>query len=119
MSARRAAASIGRGDVRRAVYTRDGHRCLLAVPGSGQPGVPRCIGPLTPHHLRKSAQGGPYSEANLVTLCAGHNDWLETATGAGYGQAVGLVIRRGSDTDWAWTTMRAAGLVRYWWDGTS
>lgn len=114
VSARRASESIARGEVRRAVFARDNLRCLLA----GQPSTPACFGILTPHHLRKSGQGGPYELANLVTLCAFHNDWLETATGAGYGQSTGLVIRRGYDVDWAWSTMRAAGLVAYWWDGT-
>lgn len=55
--------------VRVAVYERDGHRCQLADFA--------CWGPLTPHHLRKGSAVGAYTEANLTTLCAWHNNDVE------------------------------------------
>lgn len=80
-----------REDVRRAIVRRD-RGCLLAgVPGAGD-----CFGGLTPHHRRKASDQGAYNEANLVCLCAGHNDRLESdADLAKIGRARGLVVRRG------------------------
>lgn len=113
ISDKRAAERRARDAVRLEVFRRD-QRCLLA----GYPANPRCLAPmLTPHHLRKAGQGGAYTLENLVALCAGHNDWLETREGAQIGEALGLVIRRGRTHDEAWTLMQAAGLVNYWWDG--
>lgn len=105
ISKKRAAGTEDRRAIRERVYARDGWRCrLLASVGAtyfsvnedGLRGpyekVPPCFGPLTPHHLLKASAGGPYTLDNLVTLCAGHNTWVEdhpaTAT------ALGLVIRR-------------------------
>ena len=62
-----------RREVREAVFTRDRWTCRLAT--TRQAGS--CFGPLTPHHLRKASAGGGYTEENLVTLCAGHNTWVE------------------------------------------
>lgn len=78
-------------DVRRAIVARD-RGCLLAlVPGAGD-----CFGGLTPHHRRKASDQGAYNEANLVCLCAGHNDRLESdADLAAIGRELGLVVRRG------------------------
>lgn len=56
--------------VRAAVFERDGG-CVADT--WRQP----CIGPLTPHHLRKAGQGGAYTEDNLVTLCSMHNGMVE------------------------------------------
>lgn len=56
--------------VRAAVFARYGWRCVLG-------GFTPCFGPLTPHHRRKSGQGGAYTEANLVALCAHHNEQIE------------------------------------------
>lgn len=76
--------------VRQAVFERDAYRCQLrGIAGAGD-----CYGPLTPHHRRKASQGGPYTEANLVTLCRHHNDQLEArADVAAIGEALGLVLR--------------------------
>lgn len=74
--------------VRAAVFERDGG-CLLAHHSP-------CFGVLTPHHRRKAGQGGAYTEANLVALCAAHNDQLEAdADLAAYARSIGLVLRRG------------------------
>lgn len=116
-SPRRRAEAADREAVRLEVFRRDG-RCLLV--GRDHPGIPRCVAPMsTVHHLRKAGQGGPYTAENLVMLCAGHNDWLETTQGARFGEDVGLVIRRGRTHDEAWRLLRAAGLVAYWWDGVA
>jgi hypothetical protein len=71
------------------------------------------MGPLTPHHIRKASQGGPWSLANIITLCARHNDWLEEADGARFGRRVGLVARREDDLPTCWTRLTSAGLVDY------
>lgn len=57
-----------------AVLERDGHTCRLA---GAPPPWGTCIGPPTPHHLRKASQGGQYVRENLVVLCAGHNGEVE------------------------------------------
>jgi hypothetical protein len=73
--------------VRAAVFERYGYRCQLAYLGG-------CFGRLTPHHRQKEGQGGPYTEANLVALCAHHNDELEAdADLAELGRDLGLVVR--------------------------
>jgi 5-methylcytosine-specific restriction endonuclease McrA len=86
-----------RADVRAEVYARDRWLCQVArlLPTAGP-----CFGVLTPHHRRKSGQGGHYSVANLVAACAGHNDALESdADLAAHARAAGLVVRRG-DAEW-------------------
>jgi hypothetical protein len=98
--------------VRAFVFHRDQLRCRLAD-WAGAHGVSACCGQLTVHHIRKAAQGGPYVPLNLVTLCAWHNDWLETARGAPWGKERGLVARRGDDLIVCWAKMRAAGVVAW------
>ena len=66
-------------------------RCLLEAEASSGP----CRGILTPHHLRKSGQGGAYDTDNLVPLCAGHNQWVELEPNRAH--ELGLVIRSGED----------------------
>lgn len=78
-------------EVWKAIVARDRGCLLRYVPGAGD-----CFGGLTPHHRRKSGQGGAYTEENLVVLCAGHNDRLEAdADLAALGHSLGLVVRRG------------------------
>ena len=76
------------------VFHRD-KRCILSpdrpLNREGRDWGP-CFGyPLTPHHLLKASQGGEYTEENLVTLCAGHNDMIEDYPTAAH--AIGLVIK--------------------------
>lgn len=91
-----------------AVYERDGACLLRSYPR-------RLVGPcfgarLTPHHLRKqSAERGGWTEDNLVTLCAAHNDWVENGE-PDLAHALGLVVRNGETTFDAWERMLAAGL---------
>jgi hypothetical protein len=101
-----------RARVRQAVYERD-RGCLLR----GMPDAGRCAGRPTPHHVRKEGQGGPYTLLNLVQLCAGHNDWIETAQGQPLAHAWGLWCRRGEDLENCWRLMQAAGLVSHLWNG--
>lgn len=89
-------------EIRRAVFDRDGWRCVLMVyrrdPDFAQVYrvIGDCYGPLTPHHVRKAAQGGKYELSNLVTLCAAHNDRLEAdADLAALARSIGLVKKRG------------------------
>ncbi len=78
-------------DVRRAIVKRDRGCVLAGVPGAGD-----CFGGLTPHHRRKASAQGGYTVENLVCLCAGHNDGLESdADLARLGRDRGLVVRRG------------------------
>lgn len=99
-----------RARVRADVFARDGHRCLLAA----RRDVPACSGTLTPHHLRKSGQGGSYTLRNLVSLCSFHNDsWVESHPDAAW--ALGLVCRNGDTLLECWDRLRAAGLVRTAW----
>ncbi len=71
------------------VFARDGHRCRAAGMWD------RCAGPLTPHHVLKASQGGPYHRDNLVALCAHHNDLIEAdAEFAAVARAAGLVRLR-------------------------
>lgn len=58
--------------VRDSVFRRDGGCLAAEVEVWG-----RCYGDLTPHHLLKSVHGGPYSEDNLIALCAHHNQMVE------------------------------------------
>lgn len=110
-SARREAATTDRADVRAVVFHRDG-ACLLAGSTLGP-----CIGPLTPHHLWKEGQGGPYLRWNLITLCAGHNGRVETMPRAD-AVALGLVVERGQHVDSAWRRLVFAGIAPHWWDGS-
>src|SRR5262245_46549656 len=113
ISARRAALADERATIRAEVFARDRHRCLLAgLAGAG--GVPRCWGPLTPHHLRKAGQLGSYTRPNLVTLCAGHNSWVETARALA--RALGLEATAADTPADVWGRLRSAGLVTYDWD---
>lgn len=110
---------------RAAVFARDGGQCLLLrtrfLEADGQPAGSRlgtCHGnPLTPHHLRKAGQGGPYSLRNLITLCAGHNDRIEELPRADM-VAAGLVVPRGADIGSAWALLQLQEIVAWWWDGT-
>lgn len=101
-----------RAEAREQVFARD-QRCLL----SRWAGVPSCLGPLTVHHLRKAGQGGPYNALNLVTLCAGHNVWVEGSDAADVVWAWGLVMRNGETYDEVWRRLAKAGLVAYTWTG--
>ena len=112
ISDRRLAERDERAEMRDRVFTRDGGRCRLAgwLPDTGP-----CSGVLTVHHLRKSAQGGPYTLVNLLSLCAGHNTWVEDNPDLAH--ELGLVIRRGDDFADAWRQLLAVELVDYWWTG--
>lgn len=89
------------------VYARDGG-CLLAG-HDDDPVVGPCRGVLTPHHLRKDGQGGAWSPGNIVTLCAGHNSWVEDHPVEAWTR--GLVIKNGETTAEAWEAMATAGLA--------
>jgi 5-methylcytosine-specific restriction endonuclease McrA len=78
-SDRRRSESDDRADVREQVYRRDYWTCRLERASRQRDDVPECSGPLTPHHLKKASAGGPYTLENLVTLCRGHNSWVEDA----------------------------------------
>lgn len=98
--------------VRRAVFDRDRH-CRLANSLFGP-----CHGKrLTPHHLWKDGQGGPYVMRNLLTLCAGHNDGVEVMDRAD-AEAAGLVVPWGCTVTEAWRRLILARIVTYWWDGS-
>lgn len=128
VSGKRRAARSDAEPVVQQVYSRDGHRCVLA-PGnramftlmvSGRQNgkralaeafaaVGKCAGQaLTPHHLCKAGQGGPWSPENLVTLCSAHNRWVEDEPD--HAHALGLVIRAGESYADAWAAMRRAGI---------
>ncbi len=94
--------------VRESLWCRDGGQCALSL--CRIDGVPSCFGGPTPHHIRKDGQGGEYNLANLVTLCAGHNDWVECDPILAW--MLGLVCRSGEVLDECWGRMRAAGLVQ-------
>ncbi len=99
-SERKASESEARRVVRLQVLARD-RACQLAALGAGVYAVPDCIGGVTVHHRRKAAQGGGYTVANLVRMCAGCNDALEAdADWARWAHSVGLVVRQG-DPEWA------------------
>jgi hypothetical protein len=106
--------------VRAIVFYRDQNSCRLAHLVGVDDRVPACAGQLTVHHIRKAGQGGLYVPLNLVTLCAWHNDWLETHRGARYGKGCGLVCLTPPAGVWledalveCWATMRAAGIVAW------
>lgn len=105
VSLKRARANRAKPAIRQAVFERDGYRCLLG----GYPWAPPCSGtPLTPHHLKKASQGGPYALENLVTLCGGHQTWVEDEPDKAH--ALGLVVRRGEEVEESWQLLRANGL---------
>lgn len=79
--------------------------CLLA----GYPGWPPCAGRGTPHHLHKQGQGGPTTRANLVPLCAFHNDRVEDEPYEA--RMLGLVVCRSITPDEARARRVAAGLA--------
>lgn len=92
VSAKRAAEAPGNAAVRAAVFRRDGGCVLERIHGAGP-----CYGKLTVHHKLKASQGGKYTEANLVAMCASHNDRLESdAALSSLAETMGLVIRRRS-----------------------
>lgn len=71
------------------VFARDGRRCRFAGLWDA------CRGELTPHHVLKASQGGPYHRDNLVAACAYHNDLVEQdAEFAAVARAAGLVRLR-------------------------
>jgi hypothetical protein len=128
VSAKRAAARDDAEPTVQIVYSRDGHRCVLAPDNramftlmvSGRrngklalaealSAVGKCAGQaLTPHHLRKAGQGGSWSPENLVTLCAAHNGWVENEPEKAH--LLGLVIWAGETYADAWAAMRRAGI---------
>lgn len=111
------AMATAKAEQRELVYARDQQVCRLAhIWPHNQGVVPSCIGPLTPHHLRKAGQGGPYTLINLLTLCAGHNDWIEAAP-RDLVHGLGLVMNRGDTYDEVWARLLAAGIVDWWWTG--
>lgn len=109
-SAKKAKADRLKPPIRAALYKRDGG-CVLAGAELVHDRVPPCFGGPTPHHMRKEKHGGDYNLANLVTLCAGHNDWVETEPILSW--KLGLVCRSGEILDECWRKMRAAGLVAW------
>jgi hypothetical protein len=123
VSAKRDAMSDARTVVRQVVFDRDrwcllrnGLRPILAVAESAVV-VPDCWGKPTPHHLRKAGQGGPYIECNLVRLCVGHNQWVETVRP--WARLVGLEMTRTDTYADVWARLAAAGLVTYTWTGAA
>lgn len=106
VSNKRAAEKDERAAVRMAVFSRDDRRCILARSHDLGP----CWGDLSVHHLQKASALGPYTEPNLVTLCVGCNEAVESHPDAAH--ALGLVCRNGDSLDDCWQRMRAAGLVR-------
>ena len=112
-SRRRAAAGPARTTIREAVFARD--RCCQLAGSTFGP----CFGPLTVHHLWKEGQGGPYVPINLLTLCAHHNDVLETSEVTDDDVvALGLKVGWGQTLVSAWRRLVFAGIVGHWWDGT-
>ncbi len=86
--------------VRLRVYARDGV-CQVYAWGYGRYAVGPCHGPMTPHHRRKASAAGSYTFENLVAVCQGHNEALESdADLAKWARTVGLVVREG-DPEWA------------------
>lgn len=91
------------------VFYRDELRCRM----EHRSDIPPCMGVLTVQHIRKAGQGGPYVPLNLVTVCAFHNSWLETAEGARWGERHGLVARAGDDLIVCWARMREFRIVTW------
>lgn len=100
-----------RARVRAMAFARDGG-CLLRGARAKRSG---CFGGLTPHHLRKQGQGGKWTIVNIVCLCAHHNDDVEDHPNSYHD--LGLVVRRGENTEQAWSRLHDAGLVSWHWDG--
>ena len=90
--ARRTAEKPSESKVKALVFARDYQTCRLAWHQDS-----KCTGRLTPHHLRKASAGGAYIVENLVTLCAGHNGWVEDNPDEA--TMLGLVVREG-DPGW-------------------
>lgn len=107
MSAKRAAGAEDRRDVRMELFARDHGHCLLDV-NEYAPVVGACAGPWTPHHRRKASHGGAYDLENLVTLCAGHNGWVEDHPIEAH--ALGLVCREGETLAQCDERMKIVGL---------
>jgi hypothetical protein len=67
--------------VRNRVFARDRWQCQMAtvlqLHHQSALAAGPCVGQLTFHHLRKASGLGAYTEANGLTLCAGHNGWVE------------------------------------------
>ena len=94
MSKKRRAEIPARAEIRSRVFERDNGCVLAGVPEAGP-----CFGHMTPHHIHKAGQGGAYTEENLVTLCAHHNDRIEAdAEFAALAHRLGLTYRRGDQT---------------------
>ena len=106
-SVKKAALNATKAPIREAVFRRDGG-CVLQ-PMAWRTSMPECFGGPTPHHLRKEKQGGEYVESNLVTLCAGHNDWVESGQPT-LAWEMGLVCRAGDTLSDCWQRMRMNGL---------
>ncbi len=115
VSAKRQREALGRAAVRAAVFERDEWTCRLGwsaqvirMTTEATRRFPHCYGPLTPHHLLKTTQGGRYTEENLVSLCATHNDWVEQEPLVAW--RMGLVIRRDDTAEHAALRRVAAGI---------
>lgn len=92
--------------IKAAALDRDG-RCLLDVLDGH-----RCYGPLTPHHLAKTAAGTAAevdTYAGIVALCAAGNTAVEDFPDRYH--ALGLVRRRGETIAECWARMAYYGLT--------
>lgn len=103
-SEKRQAARANELEVTALVFACDGGCRLAVLPDH------KCSGPLTPHHLKKASQGGKWTAANIVALCAGANRWVEDYPRRAW--QLGLVCRRGERLSDCWSRMSAAGLAR-------
>lgn len=88
-----------------AVYERDGGCVLRGHQHLAGP----CWGQRTPHHLIKAWKRPAWTVDVLVTLCVGHNQWVEREPDIAWG--LGLVVRNGETTAEAWSAMRNHGLA--------
>jgi 5-methylcytosine-specific restriction endonuclease McrA len=104
VSKKRAKAKPAERAAREAVFERD-RGCVLT-------GWSPCAGPLTPHHLLKQSQGGPWALDNLVALCAHHNgdveDWPAKYRG------LGLAVAKGVDATEAARLRAVNGIAPNW-----
>jgi hypothetical protein len=73
---------------RRAVYERDGYRCVAGGCWIGRDGG-------HVHHRLKRSQGGDHSLPNLLVLCPFHHGEVHRLVGLAY--RLGYLIRRGVD----------------------
>lgn len=64
---------------------------------------------MTPHHLRKEGQCGPYTLENLICLCATCNGWVEDNPDSAH--RLGLVQRAGDTPADVWHRLFLAGLA--------